>query len=177
VVWEGGEALIRKSIRELADELDPESFAQIHRSVIVNLRQVSQVDRGLNETAEVKLKNRNDVLPVSRSFVTSSGRCEGAPGRARAVRHSRQRPFVASSVAWFSATSVAARWPMTSTFGNSTAFACSVFDGAARLPPSSSEPTAKVPPASSRKVRTAEKMRSVMMGSGSLRSSMRRVVE
>jgi len=69
VVWEGGEALIRKSIRELADELDPESFAQIHRSVIVNLRQVSQVDRGLNETAEVKLKNRNDVLPVSRSFV------------------------------------------------------------------------------------------------------------
>ena len=69
VWWEGGEALIRKSIRELADELDPESFAQIHRSVIVNLRQVSQVDRGLNETAEVKLKNRNDVLPVSRSFV------------------------------------------------------------------------------------------------------------
>ena len=68
-MWEGGEALIRKSIRELADELDPESFAQIHRSVIVNLRQVSQVDRGLNETAEVKLKNRNDVLPVSRSFV------------------------------------------------------------------------------------------------------------
>jgi len=69
VVWEGGEALIRKTIRELADELDPESFAQIHRSVIVNLRQVSQVDRGLNETAEVKLKNRKDVLPVSRSFV------------------------------------------------------------------------------------------------------------
>ena len=69
VVWEGGEALIRKTIRELADELDPESFAQIHRSVIVNLRQVSQVDRGINETAEVRLKNRKDVLPVSRSFV------------------------------------------------------------------------------------------------------------
>jgi DNA-binding LytR/AlgR family response regulator len=69
VVWEGGEALIRKTIRELADELDPESFAQIHRSVIVNLRQVSQVDRGINETAEVKLKNRKEVLPVSRSFV------------------------------------------------------------------------------------------------------------
>lgn len=69
VVWEGGEALIRKTIRELADELDPESFAQIHRSVIVNLRQVSQVERGVNETAEVRLKNRKDVLPVSRSFV------------------------------------------------------------------------------------------------------------
>jgi len=69
VVWEGGEALIRKTIRELADELDPETFAQVHRSVIVNLRQVSQVDRGPNETAEVRLKGRDDVLPVSRSYL------------------------------------------------------------------------------------------------------------
>jgi len=69
VAWEGGEALIRKSIRELADELDPERFAQVHRSVIVNLHQVSQIARGPNETAEVHLKGRNDVLPVSRSFV------------------------------------------------------------------------------------------------------------
>ena len=69
VVWEGGEALIRKTIRELADELDPETFAQIHRSVIVNLRQVAQVNRGLNETAEVQLKDRPEVLPVSRSFL------------------------------------------------------------------------------------------------------------
>ncbi len=69
VVWEGGEALIRKTLRELADELDPECFVQIHRSTIVNLRQVSQVNRGLNETAEVQLKGRKEVLPVSRSFV------------------------------------------------------------------------------------------------------------
>jgi DNA-binding LytR/AlgR family response regulator len=69
VVWEGGEALIRKTIRELVDELDPEAFAQIHRSVIVNLRQVAHVNRGLNETAEVHLKGRREVLPVSRSFL------------------------------------------------------------------------------------------------------------
>ncbi|MBX3622789.1 MAG: response regulator transcription factor [Rhizobacter sp.] len=69
VVWEGGEALIRKSIRELADELDPERFAQVHRSVIVNLHQVGQVMRGPNETAEVHLKGRSEVLPVSRSYV------------------------------------------------------------------------------------------------------------
>ena len=69
VVWEGGEALIRKTIRELADELDPERFVQIHRSVIVNLHQVAQVNRGLNETAEVQLKGRKEMLPVSRSFV------------------------------------------------------------------------------------------------------------
>jgi DNA-binding LytR/AlgR family response regulator len=69
VVWEGGEALIRKTIRELADELDPERYAQIHRSVIVNLARVSHVTRGLNETADVHLNGRTETLPVSRSFL------------------------------------------------------------------------------------------------------------
>ena len=69
VAWDGGEALIRKTIRELADELDPEVFVQIHRSAIVNLRHVSQVVRGANETADVHLRGRKDVLPVSRSFL------------------------------------------------------------------------------------------------------------
>lgn len=69
VVWEGGEALIRKTIRELADELDPQRFAQVHRSVIVNLHQVEQVNRGPNETADVQLKGRRELLPVSRSFI------------------------------------------------------------------------------------------------------------
>ena len=65
----GGEALIRKSIRELADELDPERFVQIHRSVIVALAQVAQVTRGANETADIHLRGRTELLPVSRSFV------------------------------------------------------------------------------------------------------------
>ncbi len=69
VVWPGGEALIRKTIRELADELDPEQFAQVHRSVIVNLRQISHVHHGGNETAELHLKGRTEPLPVSRSYL------------------------------------------------------------------------------------------------------------
>jgi DNA-binding LytR/AlgR family response regulator len=69
VVWAGGEALIRKTIRELADELDPERFVQIHRSVIVALPHVSQVVRHSNETAEVHLRGRGEVLPVSRSWL------------------------------------------------------------------------------------------------------------
>jgi DNA-binding LytR/AlgR family response regulator len=69
VVWEGGEALIRKTIRELVDELDSERYAQIHRSVIVNLACVSHVTRGLNETADVHLHGRSETLPVSRSWL------------------------------------------------------------------------------------------------------------
>ncbi len=69
VVWLGGEALIRKTIRELADELDPERFVQIHRSVIVALPHVSHVVRSGNETAEVHLRGRSEVLPVSRSWL------------------------------------------------------------------------------------------------------------
>jgi DNA-binding LytR/AlgR family response regulator len=69
VVWVGGEALIRKSIRELLDGLEPETFIQIHRSTIVNLRFVAQVIKGPNETAEVHLKGRHETLSVSRNHV------------------------------------------------------------------------------------------------------------
>lgn len=69
VAWQGGEALIRKTIRELADELDPDRFVQIHRSVIVALPHISHVTRGSNETADVHLRGRGEVLPVSRSYV------------------------------------------------------------------------------------------------------------
>lgn len=69
VAWAGGEALIRKPIRELADELDPERFVQVHRSVIVNLHHVVQVVRGANETADLHLRGRSEVLPVSRSYL------------------------------------------------------------------------------------------------------------
>jgi DNA-binding LytR/AlgR family response regulator len=69
VVWPGGEALIRKTIRELADELDPGRFVQVHRSCIVNLHHVAQVVRGTNETADVQLRGRPEVLPVSRSYL------------------------------------------------------------------------------------------------------------
>ncbi len=69
VVWEGGEALIRKTIRELADELDPSQFLQIHRSAIVNLHQVQQFSHGSHDGGEVQMKGSGECLPVSRSFV------------------------------------------------------------------------------------------------------------
>ena len=63
------EGLIRTPLRELAAELDPARFQQVHRSVVVNLRAIAQVVRGENETAEIHLKGRADVLPVSRSYL------------------------------------------------------------------------------------------------------------
>ena len=68
VAWTGGEALIRKSLRELQGELDPDRFVQIHRAFVVALPFVVQVVRGDNETAELHLRGRPEVLPVSRSY-------------------------------------------------------------------------------------------------------------
>jgi DNA-binding LytR/AlgR family response regulator len=69
VVWEGGEALIRKTIRELADSLDPERFVQIHRSAIVSLDRVSHFTHGPGDAGEVHLKGRSEKLTVSRSYL------------------------------------------------------------------------------------------------------------
>ena len=63
------EALIRTPLKELLPQLDPVQFAQVHRSVVVNLRAISHVKRGLNETADIHLKGRDEVLPVSRSYL------------------------------------------------------------------------------------------------------------
>ena len=63
------DAVIRTSLKELVTQLDPEQFAQVHRSVVVNLRAISHITRGANETADIHLKGRNDVLPVSRSYL------------------------------------------------------------------------------------------------------------
>jgi DNA-binding LytR/AlgR family response regulator len=69
VMWEGGEALIRKTIRELADELDPDRFVQVHRSAIVALDRVSHFTHGAGDSGELHLKARPERLPVSRSYL------------------------------------------------------------------------------------------------------------
>lgn len=63
------EALIRTPLRELVLQLDAEQFAQVHRSAVVNLNAVRHVLRGPNETAEIHLKRRPDVLKVSRAYL------------------------------------------------------------------------------------------------------------
>lgn len=60
---------IRTPLKELLTQLDPEQFVQVHRSVVVNLRAIAHITRGANGTADIHLKGRSDVLPVSRTYL------------------------------------------------------------------------------------------------------------
>jgi len=63
------EAVIRTALKELLPQLDASQFAQVHRSVVVNLSAISHVTRGANETADIHLKGRQETLPVSRTYL------------------------------------------------------------------------------------------------------------
>jgi DNA-binding LytR/AlgR family response regulator len=62
------EALIRKPIKELLDELDPSEFWQIHRATVVRVDAIAQVSRSLAGRQVVHVKGRDEKLEVSRSF-------------------------------------------------------------------------------------------------------------
>ena len=68
VVTGDAEALIRKPIKELLEELDPAKFWQIHRATIVNVDCIAAVRRGLKDQAEISLKDHRETLVVSRAF-------------------------------------------------------------------------------------------------------------
>jgi DNA-binding LytR/AlgR family response regulator len=65
VVTADSESLIRKTIRELNDELDPLVFWQVHRSTIVNLHAIDSVIRDERGNLSLRLKNRAEALAVS----------------------------------------------------------------------------------------------------------------
>ena len=67
VVTADGEALIRMSLRQLADQLDPQWFWQVHRSSVVNLRHVASVLRQ-DENMDVILKGRPERIKVSLAY-------------------------------------------------------------------------------------------------------------
>ena len=74
VAWRGErgesrEAVIRTPLKDLAAQLDDSQFAQVHRAVVVNLSSIARIVRGANETADIYLKSRAEVLPVSRNYL------------------------------------------------------------------------------------------------------------
>lgn len=63
------EHLIRASIAELASQLDPRHFWQVHRSTIVNLRHLASTRRDAGSRLFLRMKGWKGELPVSRAYV------------------------------------------------------------------------------------------------------------
>ncbi len=62
-----GEVLIRKTLKELSDELDPREFWRIHRSTLVRVDAISGVSRDLRGRQMLKLRDHDEALEVSRN--------------------------------------------------------------------------------------------------------------
>lgn len=63
-----GEMLIRTPIKELAEQLDAESFWQVHRGTIVNARYVSAARHDESGRVLLSLRDRPETLTVSRAY-------------------------------------------------------------------------------------------------------------
>jgi DNA-binding LytR/AlgR family response regulator len=62
------EGLIRKSLKELLDELDPTIFWQVHRATVVNLNAVESVGRDLKGHVILRMRDRPELISVSQPF-------------------------------------------------------------------------------------------------------------
>jgi DNA-binding LytR/AlgR family response regulator len=69
VITREGESLVRKPIKELAEELDHEKFWQIHRGAIVNVRFITRMSRSLTGKGVIRLKDRSETLTVSSRYM------------------------------------------------------------------------------------------------------------
>lgn len=68
VVTREHESLIRSSLRDLLPQLDASLFWQIHRSTVVNIREVSLAQRDEAGKITLRLRNSEAKLPVSRVY-------------------------------------------------------------------------------------------------------------
>lgn len=68
VITSKKESLIRKTIKELDQELDPEKFWKIHRGTIINVSAISKISKSISGKYVVKINNYDEPLLVSRSY-------------------------------------------------------------------------------------------------------------
>lgn len=61
------ELLIRKTLKELADELDPDEFWRIHRSTLVRVDAIAEVSRDMRGRQMLRVRNYPHELEVSRN--------------------------------------------------------------------------------------------------------------
>jgi DNA-binding LytR/AlgR family response regulator len=69
VVTPDSEALIRRPLKSLAEEVDPQAFWQIHRSAMVNVKEIAGVSRDFRGHLTVRLKQRKETLPVGENYL------------------------------------------------------------------------------------------------------------
>jgi DNA-binding LytR/AlgR family response regulator len=62
------EALIRTPLKELAEQLDPSRFWQVHRGTIVNLAHVKATERDFSGRISLTLRTRPESIGVSRAY-------------------------------------------------------------------------------------------------------------
>jgi DNA-binding LytR/AlgR family response regulator len=64
-----GERLIRTAIADLAAQLDPEQFWQVHRSTLVNMDHLESMRRDEASRLYLRMRGYDGELPVSRTYV------------------------------------------------------------------------------------------------------------
>ena len=65
VATRGSTFLLTSSLKEMKEKLDPAMFWQIHRGIIVNVGAIETIFRSFRGSLEVKLRDRDELLPVS----------------------------------------------------------------------------------------------------------------
>ena len=68
VVTADDEQLIRKSIKDLEAELDPNLFWRVHRGLIVRVSEVAEARRDLRGRYALRLKSRPEQLRASARY-------------------------------------------------------------------------------------------------------------
>lgn len=68
VVTQEDEAVIRTPLKDLMKQLNPETFWQIHRSVIVRASAIDRVQKDALGHFHAKLKMRPELLPISAAY-------------------------------------------------------------------------------------------------------------
>lgn len=68
VLTTSGDAVIRKSLKELAEQLEPDEFWQVHRSALVRASAIDRVERDDAGKFRVVLRGCSQSLPVSAAF-------------------------------------------------------------------------------------------------------------
>ncbi|WP_374350853.1 LytR/AlgR family response regulator transcription factor [Chitinimonas sp.] len=68
VLTASGEYLIRTSLKELCDQLDPDRFWQVHRATVVNVADIAEARRDFTGKVTLTLKSRPEKIPVSRAY-------------------------------------------------------------------------------------------------------------